>query len=261
MDTQNKVYYMLFELGLYDLIIKHYNTHKTEDPNVSIIVTISKIITTSNKDSIKENLRKLFNTKPTEVFTNPKAWTKELAQRKGIINPLYTDLKDTPIYKSPGYNMVSINGLNYDSEMDLMRKVQQYSGDSTLFKEHIDLLRDKDYANYLKLIYALNNFDLDYGLEAGRYFIGRRLESISPLVLIVQLLEAKQRTSEDIVMEYRIFKDLEDILADTLYALNLVKIKQWKLSKLDYIAELGKVKNRLLASHPQELIEEHYKTL
>lgn len=259
-----KLFFMLFEIQDFKGITKLYFDYRymVQDASIEIIHSIAKAITGTIEER-DENLQNLYNAKTTEEFPLPKGFIPEIFAARGeSVTPKYADIKSAPGYHSPGYNMISVNGNTYDAEMDLVKKVNACLGDSVRFKELVDSLQDKNYSHYLKLIHALNTYDIDYGLEAAEYFLDKEIQNLSIFVLIINLLEAKQRLdlSNDI-SQSQIYKKLQEILKDTLYSINLLYIKKWTLPELDFIKEYKIVKDSLLKTHPENVITEYYNNL
>lgn len=265
MTTTNlrKSMFILFESDQFENIEKMYSAYRymVNDGSLEIIHNIAMALT--NKEKTREALKFLYNAKSTEEFPNPSAFIPELQKLTGI--RVFDNIKEEPVYNSPGYNMITVNGNTYDDQMDLVRRANNALSDKVVFRGLIDEIKDVGYRQYLKLLHSISAFDLDYGIEAAEYFVDIKegIKSLGPYILIVDILEAKQRLDIDAdVSKLPVYKKLKNILNGTIYELNLYKIKVWTTDNITYLKGLKDVKARLIASgHKEEDLEVHLKSL
>lgn len=249
---------MLFEAEDYRHILELHEKYSQliRDPSIGIIYNIARGV--MDKNNLKGALEYLYNAKPTEEFPAPKGFIPGLiALHNAPAQEKYSEIKALPTYYSPGHNMVSVNGNLYDSEMDLVRRVNHYIGDTKIFRNLVCELTDKQYANYLKLIHALQTLDIEYGLEAANEYLNGEVE-LSAFMIIINLLEAQQRVSSDLdLSQSEIYTKTYNAVKDTLYALNLAYIRKWYLSEFEFLKYLQSEKERLYATHPKELVDSY----
>lgn len=260
MTQQNlkKMFFMLFEVEDYSHIIELHEKYSQliRDPSIGIIYNIARGVL--NPSDLKSVLEFLYRAKPTEEFPAPKGFIPGLITlHNATPQEKYSQIKALPTYYSPGHNMVSVNGNDYDTEMDLVRRVNHYIGDTKIFRNLVEELKDRQYANYLKLIHALQTLDIEYGLKAAEEYLNGEVE-LSVFILIINLLEAKQRISSDSdISQSEIYTKTYEAVKDTLYALNLAFVRKWHLSEFEFLKFLQSEKERLYATHPKELVDSY----
>lgn len=260
MTQQNlkKMFFMLFEVEDYKHILELHEkyTQLIQDPSIGIIYNIARGVL--NNGDLRASLEYLYNAKPTEEFPAPKGFIPGLIEHhNATTTEKYAKIKALPTYYSPGHNMVSVNGNTYDSEMDLVRRVNHYIGDPKIFRNLVNELKDTQYGNYLKLIHSLQTLDIDYGLKAAAEYLNGEVE-LSAFMIIINLLEAQQRISSDNdISQSEIYIKTHEAVKNTLYALNLAYVRKWYLSELEFLKFLQEVKESLYSTHPKAMVDNY----
>lgn len=228
-----------------------------DNPDIRIIYGIANIA--NRKD---EGFEILSNAKSTEYFINPRGYIPLICKELNIPIPQkFNQINENPSYISPGYNMITINGTQYDAQMDAVRVANRLMG-SEPFKTAVEAISDTNYRNYLKILHAINGFDLDYGIKTASEILEGEKQDLITLVLIINLLEAKQRISPDEnISNTELFKKLEQTLSGTLWCLNLFAIKKLTSNELEFLKELKNIKKHLYENHPKEVVDEHWKSI
>ena len=258
----NKMYFMLFDICAYEQIIELYKKYKymTNDPSARIIYHISNALI-SDISELQASIEYLYKAKATEEFPNPKGFIPSIIkERHTSAAPKYQSIENNPVYNSPQYNMITVNGNAYDDQMDLIRTLNRYLTDPVIFKNRVSELKDEWYAHYLKLLHAVQTNDIEYGLNAATYFIENPVRDFSPFMIIIQLMEARQRIDVDADLS-KLHSKMEAVLKDTIYSLNLIKLKKWKLSEIEYAKELNKQIKHLESNHSKEFIDDYMKSI
>ena len=255
----------MFEADQHENIEKMYSNYRymVNDGSLDIIHNISQALTSKDRNKVAEGIKFLYNAKSTEEFPNPAGFIPEIQRLSGV--KVFNEDFELPIYNSPNYNMITVNGNKYDDQMDAVRAANNAIGDKVIFKEIIENVTDEVYAHHMKLVHSINTFDLDYGLEAAKFFtdkVGQPIKDLSPYILIVDILEAKQRSNmEEDISKTEVYQNLKKILRGTIYALNLHKIKVWTTPSVEYLKGLKSIKAELLANgHTEDDVESHLKS-
>lgn len=228
-----------------------------DNPDILIIQGIANGL--NNKP---EGFDALYNAKSTEHFINPRGYIPLICKELGIPVPQkYSNIEEVPSYASPGHNMITINGTQYDAQMDAVRIANRLIG-TPAFKTAVEAIADTGYRNYLKILHAINGFDLDYGISTASEILQGEKQDLSTLVLIINLLEAKQRISPDEnISNTELFKKMQDALKDTLWSLNLLAIKKLTASEIEFLRELKDTKNQLYQTHSPDTVDAHWKSI
>lgn len=231
-----------------------------DNPDIQIIYGIASAV--NAPDGNQDSFDLLWNAKSTEHFINPRGYIPLICKELGIPVPQkYASITEAPSYASPGYNMVTINGSQYDAQMDAVRIANKLLG-TPPFKTAVEAIADINYRNYLKVLHAINSFDLEYGISAASEILEGEKQDLNTLVLIINLLEAKQRTQlDDNITESELFKKISQALQGTIWSLNLLAIKKLTSPELEFLKELKSTKDLLYKSHPQTAVDEHWKSI
>lgn len=253
-----KMFFMLFEEQDYKHIEDLYFNYRymvQNEPDIAILHAIAIAL----NGKTQEGFEILANSKSTGIFINPGGYISAICDAlKMPIPEKYRNIDVIPVYSSPGYNMITLNGTNYDSQMDAVRLANEFLG-TPAFKSQVEAIDDINYRNHLKLIHAINAFDLDYGIETALDIVNAEKQDLNTLALIINILSAKQRIDIDNdISKTELFAKLETILKDTLHSLNLLAIKKVYMNEIDFLKELNATKKHLYLNHPKEVVDEHW---
>lgn len=254
---------MLFEMQDFKHIEKLHSDYRymvQDNPDIQIIFGIASAV--NAPDGNQDSFDLLWNAKSTEHFINPRGYIPLICKELNIPVPQkYANITEVPSYISPGYNMVTINGTHYDAQMDAVRIANKLLG-TPPFKTAVEAIADINYRNYLKVLHAINSFDLEYGISAAYEILEGEKQDLNTLVLIINLLEAKQRTQlDENISETELFKKISQALQGTIWSLNLLAIKKLTSPELEFLKELKSTKDLLYKSHPQTAVDEHWKSI
>lgn len=251
-----KIIFMLFEEGLMAEVKKLHSDYRyiINDGSLEIIRLVANAYTAQNETDFFKTINELSKLSPTEEFPNIQALIGKLcvdAKESGTIKgiPKQHIFNNEIFYKSPGLKFLSINGTQYEDTLNLEALLRKHIRDKVVFRENIEKHKDPWYKNHIKLIHAIETLDIDYGLEAGEYFLKQPVPSegkMAPYLILIELLEAKQRTNPGSkIHETKEYKALETILKDTKYSLNLAYIKHWTIEKIDFYKAISEIKKHL----------------
>ena len=258
--------FMMFEESLLDDILKTHRNYRylINDKSLDFMNLIAKCYTTKDSKALLETLKEMWGFEPTVEFPNPKGFVClicESAIKEGLINKTqipgdYLKAPKNNVYVSPGYNYISINGNKQDAQISLIMLLQSNIGDKVIFRENIDKVEDPYFKNHLKLVHCINSIDTEYAKGPIDYFLSLEgFTNIAPYLLIIDILEAKQRLGTPI------FEDLDKllkILKDTIHSLDVINLKLLNKDKIDVLNELRKQKDYLISiGLPKQEIENY----
>lgn len=256
-ENLTKMFFILFELENFSKIIELYPKYPqvSRDPDIRIIYHISNAITNKSQESLEY----LYNAKSTEHFINPKGFIPRILANNSVPSK-YANIAEVGRYISPKYELISINSQKHDSEVELINRVNRAIG-TPEFPDLVDLLADKEYAQKLKILHAINAPDIDYGLKASEYFI--KNPNLQIIGLIISLIEGSQIQNPDSdISETQLYRDILGIVKGTLFELNLIYIRKWNMDNFEFLKLLGEtIENLEISGHPKSLISQHLENI
>ena len=256
MENLVKLFFILFEIENFSKIIELQPKYPqlAKNPNIRIIYHISNAIVNKSQESLEY----LYNAKSTEHFINPKGFIPRILANNSVPSK-YANITEVGRYISPKYEMISVNSQKYDSEMELINRVNRAIG-TPEFPDLIELIDDKAYAQKLKILHAINAPDIEYGLKASEYFV--KNPNLQIIGLIISLMEGSQIQNPNTdISETQLYRDISDIVKGTLFELNLIYIRKWNTGDLEFAKLLSNAIERLKTTHPPELVAQHLENI
>lgn len=274
-----KTLFILFDQKLLDDVAKIYLKYEymIEDNDVKIINLISKIYTTTDQTKIIEYLNELGSFPPSDIFPDIKSLQCKLALncndagileysrmitlfKKSDLDKIYSE--DPVVYLSPAYTRISVNGKEYDEQLDYVSRCQNYLGDKNIFRSTIDKITRAGYKNYLKVRHSLETKDYDYGFKAVQnlidlYFIEKMnmkvnkdnfRELLSDYVIIIDFMSAFQ------VLGYKFtntveYHNLKKMFENIILSLSVSSLLIMETTNENVLKDIAQTKKNLKENH------------
>ncbi len=271
-----KIIFMLFDKRLLDDVIRIYekNTYVDKDIDTNIAYYVSKVYTSENSKDVMEYLSKIKEMPGSDIFPDIKSLIISLAINAYDANILeyssllslfkldeieYVKNNNIVIYNTPAFYRITVNGKDFDSQLDLITKCQTYLGDKIIFRNNIEKLSKTSYKNYLKVRHSLETKDYEYGLEAVKnlqeLFYIEKLdkkvtqenykELLSDYIIILDFMSAFQILQYKFTNTVEYFR-LKEMFKNLILELSVDSLLIMEKSKENVLKMIAETKKRLV---------------
>lgn len=268
-----KIIFILFDEKLLDDVAYTFEKYEylIDCPDIKLAYLISKIYTTKDDDEQIKYLKEIADFKASEIFPDIKMLQNSLAlecyennliEYSKLLNHFKKQDLDFAknysgaIYYSPAYTRISINGSDFDDQMNYVNKCKVYIKDKIVFRQNINKITKISYREMLKVQHAIEVGDFEYGLEAVRdlqeHFKIEKIASkinkenfreyISEYTIIIEFFNVFQILGKDIttLKEYHTLKKMFHGIILELNVDSLLAIEAGELEALKQITETKK---------------------
>lgn len=268
-----KIIFILFDEKLLDDVVYTFEKYEylIDCPDIKLAYLISKIYTTEDDDEQIKYLKEIADFKASEIFPDIKILQNSLAlecyennliEYSKLLNHFKKQDLDFAknysgaIYNSPAYTRISINGSDFDDQMNYVNKCKVYIKDKIVFRQNINKITKIGYRDMLKVQHAIEVGDFEYGLEAVRdlqeHFKVEKIASkinkenfreyISEYAIIIEFFNVFQILGKDIttLKEYYTLKKMFHGIILELNVDSLLAIEAGELEALKQITETKK---------------------
>lgn len=275
-----KIIFILFDEHLLSQVVEMFEKYEyiiENNPDGIEIKTaylISKIYTTEDKSKVLDYLKQLGELEATDVFPDIKmlqcklamnCYENNLIEYSKLIatfnkNDLdYAQANNPVVYNTPALYRVSINGKDFDDNINNINKCLTYLGDKIVFRQTIDKVDRESYKNYLKIRHSLELGDYEYGFEAVRNLqelfyqegLGTKLnttnykELLSDYIIILDFMSAFQLLGYNFTDKPE-YSKLKQMFKDIIIELSVDSLLILETSQENILKTIAETKKRLI---------------
>lgn len=270
-----QILFILFDEHLLTDVVKLYEKYDylITDNDVKVIYNISKIYTETETDDVIKHLNALKTLESSETFPDILMLRCKLAYNCHEKNILTYDkllslfnkkdldkaLNDNPVvYNTPAYYRITINGNDFDDNLNNINKCLKYLDDKVIFRANVEKIDKPSYKNYLKVRHSLEVADYEYGFEAIKnlqelFYINKLdtkinknnfKELISDYIIILEFMNAYQITGKKFTNTIQYFT-LKKMFSNIILELSVDALLIGEVKKENVLKMLAETKKRL----------------